>query len=182
MPTLGELQRQTGLKASDRTEEEKKALNTYTGTNTLAQNTVPTKLDKDTLSKINFKKAAGVKDTKDKVQGINTSFVHPNIGKHEADFLNAYKENLAGFKEQYGLNRNSVNESAIDHIISIAEKNSSYFKKFRNTDKLPLSNDDYKRLAANYDTNKEAYGEDYANRWLDNQFKDIVGSNQSWYE
>lgn len=71
-------------------------------------------------------------------------------------------------------------------IKTIASKVSPYYKKFRYSDKLTLTNADWNELAAQYAGMYEAYGEEYANQQLNQSIKDNVAKNQSvlekgWY-
>src|SRR5574344_249112 len=71
-------------------------------------------------------------------------------------------------------------------IKTIASKVSPYYKKFKYSDKLTLTNADWNELSAQYAGMYEAYGEEYANQQLNQSIKDNVAKNQSvlekgWY-
>ena len=89
---------------------------------------------------------------------------------------------LATNNDRYGVGRNSFNAVAQDRISKIANEVSSSYKAYNGTDKLPLTNNDYKTLASGYDSVLKVSGEDAANRWLDRRIEDKVAENQSWLE
>lgn len=167
MPTWNELR---GLKSSDRTQEEQRAINQQMGYKDSANN-----------NPIKIKPTQNVAPVRQQPLST-TGALMSNILTYQNQLNDQYANALAGFREQYGTSRNSINGSAEDYINKVGSQFSSYYKKYRGTDKLPLNNQQYKELAAQYAARKQTYGEDDANQWLDGQFKDIVGENQSWYE
>ena len=167
MPTLNQLR---GLKASDRTQEEQNAINQQMG----YQETKPEVPVIATPQRQELE-VATVPDT------MSTAILR-NALRYQQHLNEQYEQALAEREQNYGVRRNSVNASANNYLDSIANEVSSYYKKYNGTDKLPLSDDQKKQMAAAYDARKATYGEDNANVWLDNQFKNIVGNNQSWWE
>lgn len=150
-----------GLKASDRTKEEKRAINEQMG----------------------YKKAPETIEFKPMASPDNPSAAALNAYlNYQQDLENNYQKALAERQQAYGVAKKSVNASTNEYLDSIANEVSSYYKRFKGTDKLPIDDYQKKELAAQYDARKATYGEDNANVWLDNQFKDIVGNNQSWWE
>ena len=165
MPTIRELK---GLTASDRSESDKRAINQVMGY-------------KDTS---NTAKVPTIKPTpvpESAPVSSSGAFLRNQI-RYQNQLDNLYKESLQDNMDKYGVNRNSINSTANEYIDNIARQVSSYFKKYAGTDKIPENSYDAKKLAAEYDAKKKVYGEDNANVWLDNQFKNIVGENQSWWE
>jgi len=187
MPTVEELLRSRGLTAFDRSESDKKALKTYTGQDSTGTSTMPEK-QQDELIKDTVKKATrGIKmpsNYKVVAESTKTSKVPvPKIDLHkELAEIEAYKKASEVYMEKYGVNRNSINSNTSDYIKKIANEVSSNYKKYKDTDKLPLTNADYKKLAAEYDAIKKLHGKERAGKALDGRFKDIVGNNQTWYE
>lgn len=167
MPTWNQLR---GLTASDRSQEEQKAINQQMGYKEKQPTTTFRIKPTSTASPVN-------------PQPLSSSgAMLGRILEYQNDLKDKYADALANFREQYGTNRNSINGSAEDYINKVGSQFSSYYKKYRGTDKLPLSNAQYKELAAQYQARKNTYGEDSANQWLDNTFKDVVGEHQSWWE
>lgn len=156
-----------GLKASDRTEEEQKAINQQMGYKEKEEPEIATPDSNITTTVAPDNSAAAAVDT------------YLNYQQH----LNEeYEKALAERREEYGVQRNSVNSNVNDYLDKIASNASSYYKKYKNTDKLPLTEQQKKDLAASYDARKEVYGEQSADIWLDSQFKNIVGTKQPWWE
>ena len=161
MPKLSTLR---GLRATDRTAEEQKAINQQMGYKQPAS--IPQINNNQRFPQVDTMSAAVIN------QGL----------KYKQQLNEQYNQALAESQQKYGVGRNSVNTFANNYIDKIASEVSSYYKKYNGTDKLPLGDQDKKKLAAEYDARKQQYGEDNANIWLDNQMKDIVGNNQSWLE
>lgn len=178
MPVFGKLY---GLSASNRTEEEKKAINEQKAyredpKDTIAEASKPsTKLpDEAKIDVEAMKIAQGDKDALARQSRKKAQILTQRMKEFKA----LYKENA----EKYGVNRNSENLTANQLIDNISKKYSSYYKKYYGTEKLPEWSVDKKKLAAEYDTILNTQGEDRANTWLDDQYKNIVASNQSWWE
>ena len=171
MPTLNQLNNSLrGLKASDRSQEEQKAINQQMGYQE-EQSDMPIAI----MPQRSEPEYATQPDTM-------SSAILQNALRYKQHLDEQYEEALAERERDYGVDRNSVNISANDYLDKIANEVSSYYKKYNGTDKLPLSDSQKKQMAAAYDARKATYGEDAANIWLDGQFKDIVGNNQSWWE
>lgn len=168
MPTLSTLR---GLRASDRTEEEQKAIDQQMG----YQEQEP---DVPVVASMPTRQEPEEPEVPDTMQ----SAILQNAIRYKKHLDEQYEQALAERNQEYGVDRASVNSNANDYIDSIANEVSSYYKRFNGTDKLPLSDQDKKQLAAAYDARKATYGEDNANIWLDQQMKDRVGENQSWLE
>ena len=170
MPSYKELQKLRGLNASDRTAEEQRAINQQMGYKeaeepitvpsipSVATPEVPTK--QDTVS----------------------SYMLNNALKYKRHLDEQYEQALAERQEEYGVGRNSSNTNINEYLDSVANNASSYYKKYKGTDKLPITDQESKELAAAYDARKETYGQQNADVWLDKYMKDKVGQNQSWWE
>lgn len=194
MPTLNEIYNLRGLKASDRTNEEQQAINQQMGykpkpqavpkiknvnsNKIVAHPTLPQNIDTVDMyaDPTTYQKIKG----KNLEKGLAKTFNLPEdfIEQNEAN----YRKALAEFNEHYGVNRNTVNSSASEYIDKIANDVSSYYKRYKGTDKLPNDPQLNKSLAAGYNAKLEVYGKQQADQWLDNQYKNIVGKNQSWWE
>ena len=167
MPNLGSLR---GLRASDRSKEEQQAINAQMGYK-----------DNKEVNTISIKPSNPTPISQPQVDTASASILN-NALRYQKHLDNQYLEALAEQNQRYNVGSSSVNSSANDYLDSIANNVSSYYKKYKGTDKLPIDDGTKKKLAAEYDARKQTYGEDNANIWLDNQFKDIVGNNQSWLE
>lgn len=178
-----------GLKASDRTAEEQSAINQQMGYKEKPKEE-DIKIKKPFIQisseKLDVNKAKRAAMSSNPM-AINTQDFNARIkkaGEITAHLGEVYKDALSEYQEQYGVGRNTINSNANDFIDKISSEVSSYYKKYHNTDKL-LDSDpklNKKKLAAEYLAKKKAYGEDAANVWLDKQYKNIVGENQSWWE
>lgn len=153
MPTLRGLQ---GLTASDRSQSDQIAIN--------QQNEEPNYLV-SAPSVASYDSNKSLQDIHDK----------------QAIMQNAYQEALDRYTDEIYHVGPSV-KVADTRIEDVAMKVSPYFKKYRYSDYINLSNEDWRDLARQYAANLEVYGEEVANRQLDNSIKDEVASNQSWWE
>lgn len=171
MPTLTQLR---GLRASDRSIEEQLAINQQMGyQEELKPINMPIQNNADIL--------ADQMSTEPQADTTSAAAINQAL-RYKQHLDEQYQQVLAEREEQYGVNRNTVNSTANDYLDSIANNASSYYKKFKNTDKLPLDDNEKKQLSAEYDARKQTYGEQNADIWLDKYFKDKVGQNQSWWE
>ena len=167
--TQSDFNKLKGLKTSDRSTEEQRAINDVMGYRDKS-------LSNPQIDNINQTESESL-DTNDMAY-----LLRKQVDAYMFDLNNKYNQALAKNQQKYGAERNSVNTSANEYLDRIANEVSSYYKRFKGTDKLPINDYQKKELAAQYDARKATYGEDNANVWLDNQFKDIVGNNQSWWE
>ena len=175
-----------GLKASDRTKEEQAAVNQQMGyknqpkqeetkINPSSSPSTPVPAHLPVGAKIDMT-AVGGKKEKTLAQKMK------ELGPVVQHLDNTYKEALAEYQEKYGVGRATVNGNAADFLDKVSSDVSSYYKKYYGTSKLTDNDIDKKKLIADYLAHAKTYGKDYANIWLDKQYKDIVGNNQSWLE
>ena len=165
MPVLGSKPLQ-GLTANDRSLEDKQAIDNLMG-NTAPVQEIPDTVNTDTTSMPTYG---------------NKALINQLHNRYLEELDERYQQLLNERREEYGVDRESTNSNANEYLDKIGNEVSSYYKKFNGTDKLPLDNQEKKELAAAYDARKKVYGEQNADVWLDNQFKNIVGNNQSWFE
>lgn len=168
MPNLNTLR---GLKASDRTAEEQQAINQQMGYK-----------EPDIVMPAATTQLPYVQHEVPAIADTASTTVLQNALRYKRHLDEQYEKALAERQQEYGVDRASINTSANDYLDSIANDVSSYYKKFKGTDKLPLSDQEKKEMAAAYDARKQTYGEDNANIWLDQQMKEKVANNQSWWE
>lgn len=73
-------------------------------------------------------------------------------------------------------------EHAVKDIRTVAESVSPYYRKYKNTDYLPFTNNDWQSIATEYNAKRDAYGEESANIWLQGKMQDTASKNQSLFE
>ena len=175
-----------GLKASDRTKEEQAAINQQMGyKNQPEQEEIKINSSPSPSTPAPTHLPAGVKLDMSAVGGKKEKTLAQKmkeLGPVVQHLDNTYKDALAEYQEKYGVGRNTVNSNASDFLDKVSSDVSSYYKKYYGTSKLTDNDIDKKKLTADYLAHAKAYGKDYANTWLDKQYKNIVGSNQSWLE
>ena len=93
----------------------------------------------------------------------------------------AYNSAIKKYNEDYD---DSVFDriSAIKDIVNIANSISPYYRKYKNTEYLPFTNEDWKNIAIEYNSQRDAYGEESANLWLQDKIQDTASENQSIFE
>lgn len=170
MPTLNQLR---GLRNSDRTQEEQQAIN-----NVMGYQEEP----EDTFQVASVRAAMPMRQEEPQEPDTAAAAVINQAMRYKQHLDDQYQQALAEREAEYGVGRNSINSTANDYLDSIASNASSYYKKFKGSDKLPLDDEEKKQLAAAYDARKQTYGEQNADVWLDNYMKNKVGENQSWLE
>lgn len=169
MPTLNQLR---GLGAKDRTLEDQQAIN-----NVMGYKDEPA----DTFAVSPVSATVPTVDREPEADTTSAAMINQAM-RYKQHLDEQYQQALAEREEALGIGRNSVNTAANDYLDQIASNVSSYYKRYKDTDKLPLNDFEKKQLAAAYDARKQTYGEQNADVWLDNYMKDKVGQNQSWFE
>ena len=122
---------------------------------------------------------------------VDTDAVKSNIPKHfeltdeeQEDIrtsANAYKVATDKYNKNY--ERSFQNrEQAIKDIKTISENISPYYKKYKNTDYLPFTDKDWQKISVEYNANRDAFGDEVANTWLQGKIQDTVSENQSIFE
>lgn len=71
---------------------------------------------------------------------------------------------------------------ALDEFDKIADNVSPYYKRYKNTEYLPFSDEEKYKIAAEYNAAKAAYGEQEANNILRRKMQDTASKNQSVFE
>ena len=169
MPTLNQLR---GLKASDRTEEEQKAINQQMGY----------KEEPDTMPVVAPQASMPIRREEPTVDTTSAAMINQAM-RYKQHLDEQYQQALAEREEELGTSHvGAINSGANDYLDKVAGEVSSYYKRFRGTDKLPLDDEEKKQIVAQYDARKKTYGEQNADIWLDNYMKDKVANNQSWWE
>lgn len=169
MPILGGKNSLQGLTASDRTQEEKQAIDNIMGRNATIVDVPKMDINESSLASM-------------PTYG-NKALINQNYNRYLEELEDRYQQALVEREDFYGTSHtNAINSGANEYLDKIANEASSYYRKFKDTDKLPLDNDEKKQLAATYDARKATYGQQNADVWLDNYMKNKVGENQSWWE
>ena len=122
---------------------------------------------------------------------VDTDAVKSNIPKH-FELTNEEQEDIRTLAEAYKAatdkyNRNyersfQKKEQAIKDIKTISENISPYYKKYKNTDYLPFTDKDWQEISVEYNSNRDAFGDEVANTWLQGKIQDTVSENQSIFE
>lgn len=73
-------------------------------------------------------------------------------------------------------------DHAVKDIRTVADNISPYYKKYKNTDYLPFTDRDWQGMAAEYNAQRDTYGERSANLWLQGKIQDTASKNQSILE
>ena len=73
-------------------------------------------------------------------------------------------------------------DHAVKDIRTVSENISPYYRKYKNTDYLPFTDKDWEDIAAQYNAQRDAYGEESANFWLQGKIQDTASKNQSLFE
>lgn len=76
----------------------------------------------------------------------------------------------------------SRGRKALDEFDKIANDVSPYYKRYKNTEYLPFSDEEKYKIAAEYNAAKAAYGEQEANNILRRKMQDTASKNQSVFE
>jgi hypothetical protein len=131
MPVLGSKPLQ-GLTANDRSLEDKQAIDSLTG-NTAPVQEIPDTVNTDTTSMPTYG---------------NKALINQLHNRYLDELDERYQQLLNERREEYGVDRESTNSNANEYLDKVGNEVSSYYKKFNGTDKLPLSDDQKKQMAA----------------------------------
>lgn len=89
-----------------------------------------------------------------------------------------YKETADSLSQDYMTKPGSFRRE-LDTFDKVASEVSPYYKKFKDTEYLPFSDDDKLRIMAEYNAAKTAFGEEEANANLRRLMQDTASENQS---
>ena len=85
-----------------------------------------------------------------------------------------YQKEINKRKEIYNMTLNTSSKA----FNKLAEESSPYYKLYKDSDYLPLTDNDKANLIAEYDTQREIFGEDIALKDFNNKIQDIADINQ----
>ena len=106
----------------------------------------------------------------------------PAIQRYNESLYAGYKDIKAQYEEDYQVDQPWASHTKIADIKEVASKVSPYYRKYRNTDYITFTPNDWAKISADYDARKAVYGEQQANNWLQGQIQDNVASNQGVLE
>lgn len=106
----------------------------------------------------------------------------PAIQRYNESLSAGYKDIKAQYEEDYQVDKPWASHTKIADIKEVASKVSPYYRKYRNTDYITFTPNDWAKISADYDARKAVYGEQQANNWLQGQIQDNVASNQGVLE
>lgn len=92
-----------------------------------------------------------------------------------------YDDAMIKYSDVYASSAYDRNKAKKD-IRTVAENISPYYRKYKGTDYLPFSDEDWYNIAAEYNSRRDAYGEESANIWLQGKMQDTASENQSSFE
>lgn len=151
-----------GLKASDRSAADKQYLNQISGGTASAPSyNFNVNVDSDY---IDLKQVAA--------QNLRSELAQKQL---------AYDKFLKDYQDKLHIGWGGSNKASLD-IRNLASKVSNWYKEYKNSDKISLTDKDWTEIAAQYQAINDAYGTEQANKYLDGIIQDNVANNQSWYE
>ena len=102
----------------------------------------------------------------------------PNKMKEFKEQSDAYHQARMHYDQEYNRAYRLGQEAKRD-IKDVADKVSPYYKKYKNTEYLPFSDDDWLEIAKEFNSRRDSYGEDSALLYLQQKMQDTVSKNQS---
>lgn len=124
-----------------------------------------------------------------KVPKVDSSYtpvsisVLPAIQRYNEELSSGYEDIKSKYEEDYHIDQPWASYGKIESDIKdIASKVSPYYRKYRNTDYLTFTPNDWAKISADYNARKDVYGEQQANAWLQGQIQDNVANNQGVLE
>ena len=130
-----------------------------------------------------------VKSDSLKVPNISASYTPipisaiPAIEGYNETLSAGYEDIKSQYEEDYRIDQPWVSHSKVEtDIKEIASKISPYYRKYRGTDYISFTSDDWVKMSADYNARKDVYGEQKANAWLQGQIQDNVANNQGVLE
>lgn len=130
-----------------------------------------------------------VKSDSLKVPSVSASYTPipisaiPAIKEYNEILSAGYEDIKAQYEEDYHIDQPLASHSRVETAIKeTASKISPYYRKYRDTDYISFTSDDWVRMSADYNARKDVYGEQKANAWLQGQIQDNVANNQGILE
>ena len=107
----------------------------------------------------------------------------PNIQEYNEQLHAGYEDIKAQYAEEYNVDQPwASHEKEEQYIKDIATEVSPYYRKYRGTDYITFTPNDWAKISADYNARKEVYGKQQADAWLQGQIQDNVANNQGVLE
>lgn len=107
----------------------------------------------------------------------------PDIQEYNEQLHAGYEDIKAQYAEEYNVDQPwASHEKEEQYIKDVAAEVSPYYRKYRGTDYITFTPNDWAKISADYNARKDVYGEQEANSWLQGQIQDNVASNQGVLE
>lgn len=107
----------------------------------------------------------------------------PEIQRYNEELHSGYEDIKAKYADEYNVDQPWASYEKVEaNIKEVAAKISPYYRKYRGTDYLTFTPNDWAKISADYNARKDVYGEQEANNWLQSQIQDNVASNQGVLE
>ena len=107
----------------------------------------------------------------------------PAIQSYNESLSAGYEDIKAKYEEGYHIDQPWASHTKAEtDIKEVASKVSPYYKKYKGTDYITFTPNDWAKISADYNARKDVYGEQQANNWLQGQIQDNVASNQGVLE
>ena len=107
----------------------------------------------------------------------------PAIQSYNESLSAGYEDIKAQYEEDYNVDQPWASYEKVEtDIKEIASKVSPYYRKYKGTDYITFTPNDWAKISADYNARKDVYGEQQANSWLQGQIQDNVASNQGVLE
>lgn len=107
----------------------------------------------------------------------------PAIQSYNESLSAGYEDIKAQYEKDYNVDQPWASYEKVETgIKEIASKVSPYYRKYKGTDYITFTPNDWAKISADYNARKDVYGEQQANSWLQGQIQDNVASNQGVLE
>lgn len=107
----------------------------------------------------------------------------PAIESYNKALSAGYEDIKSQYEETYHVDQPWASYEKVERDIKeVASKVSPYYRKYRGTDYITFTPNDWAKISADYNARKDVYGEQQANEWLQGQIQDNVANNQGVLE
>lgn len=107
----------------------------------------------------------------------------PAIQSYNESLSAGYEDIKAQYEDDYNVDQPWASYEKVEaDIKEVASKVSPYYRKYKGTDYITFTPNDWAKISADYNARKDVYGEQQANSWLQGQIQDNVASNQGVLE
>lgn len=156
----------SGLSAQDRSAEDKEQIE-------LQNNDFKESASTDSLNLSN----------RDSAYIAPTRYNLSEVMQYRQTLDSGYEDIKSQYEEDYYVDQPWASYEKIEaDIKEIASKVSPYYRKYKGTDYITFTPNDWAKISADYNARKDVYGEQQANNWLQGQIQDNVASNQGVLE